>query len=45
MYTDNPEMKKRVMSDLFEKKLFDFLVNNSKISIKEKSIRKEMGQV
>lgn len=45
MYTDNPEMKKRVMSDLFEKKLFDFLVDNSKISKKEKSIRKEMGQV
>jgi trigger factor len=45
MYSDNPELKKKVMSDLFEKKMFDYLVDNSKISIKEKSIRKEMGKV
>jgi len=45
MYFDNPGLKKKVMSDLFEKKMFNYLVDNSKVSIQEKSIRKEMGKV
>jgi len=45
MYSDNPGLKKKVMSDLFEKKMFNYLVDNSKVSIQEKSIRKEMGKV
>ncbi len=42
-YADNPDLQKRVRSDIFEKKLFDFLVDNSKVATKEKSIRKELG--
>jgi len=43
MYTETPELKKRIMSDIYEKKVFDFLVENSKITIAEKPIRKDMG--
>ena len=45
MYTETPELKKRIMSDIYEKKVFDFLVDNSKITIAEKPIRKDMGEV
>ncbi len=42
-YASNPALKKRIMSDIYEKKMFDYLVEKSKVSTKEKSIRKEMG--
>ena len=35
MYEGNKELKQRVMNDLFEKKVFDFLVNNSKVKEKK----------
>ncbi len=47
IYEDNKELKQRVMNDLFEKKVFDFLVNNSKVKEKKPSIkqRKEFEKV
>ena len=42
-YSSNPALKKRIMSDIYEKKMFDYLIEKSKVSTKEKSIRKEMG--
>jgi trigger factor len=47
LYRQNPEIKQRVLSDLFEKKVFDFLVENSKVKSREQSIkkRKEIADV
>ena len=45
IYSENAELKKRIMNDIFEKKIFEYLVDQSKISVKEKSIRKEMGSL
>lgn len=39
-YESNKEIKQRVLSDIFEKKVFDFLVNSSKIKEKKESIKK-----
>jgi trigger factor len=46
-YRQNKEVKKRILNDLFEKKVFDFIVANSQISITEKtaSSRKELEVV
>jgi trigger factor len=46
-YQENPQMRDRILQDLFEKKVFDFLVNNSSIkTIEEKvSKRKEFAGV
>ena len=41
LYRQNKDLKKRIMNDIFEKKIFDFLLDNSKIKIEEKSIRKD----
>jgi trigger factor len=38
-YRDNKEIKRRVLNDLFEKKVFDFIVSNSKTTETEKSVR------
>ncbi len=40
LYETNEELKRRVMHDIFEKKVFDFLVNNSKVKEKKQSIKK-----
>lgn len=45
IYSENADLKKRIMNDIFEKKIFEYLVDQSKISVKEKSIRKEMGSL
>lgn len=39
MYETNDELKQRALTDIFEKKVFDFLVNNSKVKEKKKSIK------
>lgn len=39
MYRSNKDLGKRIMNDLFEKKLFDFIVENSKIKITTKPIK------
>lgn len=39
-YESNKQFKERVLNDVFEKKVFDFLVNNSKIKEKKESIKK-----
>ena len=39
MYDTNAELKQRALNDIFEKKVFDFLVNNSKVKEKKKSIK------
>jgi trigger factor len=39
-YESNNEIKERVLNDIFEKKVFDFLVNNSKVKEKKESIKK-----
>ncbi len=39
LYDTNDEIKQRAMNDIFEKKVFDFLVNNSKVKEKKKSIK------
>jgi trigger factor len=39
LYDSNNEIKQRAMNDIFEKKVFDFLVNNSKVKEKKKSIK------
>jgi len=39
LYLANKDLKKRIMNDIFEKKLFDFIVANSKIKIKNKPIK------
>jgi trigger factor len=39
LYNANDEIKQRAMNDIFEKKVFDFLVNNSKVKEKKKSIK------
>ena len=39
MYETNAELKQRALNDIFEKKVFDFLVNNSKVKEKKKSIK------
>ena len=46
-YQSNADIKGRVLNDIFEKKVFDFLVNNSKIKEKKQSIqkRKELENV
>jgi hypothetical protein len=46
-YQENHQMKERILQDLFEKKVFDFLVKNSNIkTIEEKvSKRKELEGV
>jgi trigger factor len=46
-YQQNPRMKERILQDIFEKKVFDFLVKNSNIkTIEEKlSTRKELAGV
>ena len=46
-YQENPQIKGRIQQDLFEKKVFDFLVNNSNIkTIEEKlSDRKELAGI
>jgi trigger factor len=38
-YRQNKEIKKRVLNDLFEKKVFDHIVTNSKITLIEKSVK------
>ena len=43
LYLDNPEIKQRVLSDLFEKKVFDFLVEHAKIKTEQRSIKTEKG--
>lgn len=45
IYAESKDLKKRIMNDIYEKKIFDYLVDHSKISVKEKSIRKEMGSL
>jgi len=44
MYNTNDDLKQRALNDIFEKKVFDFLVENSKVKEKKKSIqqRKEL---
>jgi trigger factor len=39
LYNANDEIKQRALNDIFEKKVFDFLVDNSKVTVKEKSIK------
>jgi len=39
MYRTNAELKQRALTDIFEKKVFDFLVSNSKVKEKKKSIK------
>ena len=39
MYKTNTELKQRALTDIFEKKVFDFLVTNSKVKEKKKSIK------
>ncbi len=39
LYQSNKDLKKRIMNDIYEKKLFDFIVDNSKIKIKNKTIK------
>jgi trigger factor len=39
-YKTNEELKKRILNDIYEKKIFDFLVANSKVTVKEQSIKK-----
>lgn len=39
-YKSKKEIKKGILSDIFEKKLFDFLINSSKIKEKKQSIKK-----
>ena len=38
-YRQNKEIKKRVLNDLFEKKVFDHIMTNSKITLTEKSVK------
>jgi len=38
-YRDNKEIKRRVLNDLYEKKVFDYIVTNSKITETEKSVK------
>jgi trigger factor len=38
-YRQNKEIKKRILNDLFEKKVFDYIVKNSKITLTEKSVK------
>jgi trigger factor len=47
MYESNKELKQAVLNDIFEKKVFDFLISNSKVKEKKKSIkqRKELLNV
>ena len=47
LYESNKELKQRAMNDIFEKKIFDFLVKNSKVKEKKQSIkqRKEFEKV
>jgi len=40
MYETNKELKQAVLNDIFEKKVFDFLINNSKVKEKKKPIKK-----
>jgi len=40
LYQSNKQLKQRVMNDIFEKKVFDFLVENSKVKEKKQSIKK-----
>lgn len=44
LYETNKELKQHALNDIFEKKVLDFLVNNSKVKEKKKSIkqRKEL---
>jgi len=39
-YVSNKDIKERILSDIFEKKLLDFLLNSSKVKEKKQSIRK-----
>jgi trigger factor len=39
MYESKDELKQRALNDIFEKKVFDFLVDNSKVKEKKKSIK------
>jgi trigger factor len=39
LYDANDEIKQRALNDIFEKKVFDFIVNNSKVKEREKSIK------
>jgi len=39
-YRKEKELKKRIQNDLFERKIFDFLVANSEVSVKEQAIKK-----
>ena len=41
IYNGNEEMKKRLLHDIFERKIFDFITDNAKIKIKEELITKE----
>jgi trigger factor len=47
MYETNDELKQRALNDIFEKKTFDYLIDNSKVKEKKKSIkqRKEFEKV
>jgi FKBP-type peptidyl-prolyl cis-trans isomerase (trigger factor) len=47
MYETNDKLKQRALNDIFEKKTFDFLVDNSKVKEEKKSIkqRKEFEKV
>jgi len=44
LYDSNDQMKERALNDIFEKKVFDYLVDNSKVKETKKSIkqRKEL---
>jgi len=46
-YRQNKEIKRRILNDLFEKKVFEYIVTNSKMTIIEKSVkaRKELEVV
>ena len=39
LYDANDEIKQRALNDIFEKKVFDFLVDNSKVKENKKSIK------
>jgi trigger factor len=47
MYQANPKMKNRILDDIFEKKVFDFVVNNSNIKVIEQNLnkRKELAGI
>ena len=43
LYLENSEIKQRVLSDLYEKRVFDFLVEHAKVKTEQRSIKTEKG--